>query len=79
MQKLKTVDADTLLTTPMEKTAFIVDGLIPQGVTLLCGASKVGKSWLMLYLGLQVAQGLPMEQQYYFAQRLPCLIQFIKC
>ena len=60
MQKLKTVDADTLLTTPMEKTVFIVDGLIPQGVTLLCGASKVGKSWLMLYLGLQVAQGLPV-------------------
>ena len=60
MQKLKTVDADTLLTTPMEKTSFLVDGLIPQGVTLLCGASKVGKSWLMLHLGLQVAQGLPI-------------------
>jgi len=60
MQKLKTMDADTLLTTPMEKTSFVVDGLIPQGVTLLCGASKVGKSWLMLHLGLQVAQGLPI-------------------
>ena len=25
-----------------------------------CGASKIGKSWLMLWLGLQVAQGLPV-------------------
>lgn len=60
MQKLKTIDADTLLTTPLKKAMFIVEGLIPQGVTLLCGASKVGKSWLMLHLGLQVARGLPI-------------------
>lgn len=58
--KLKTVDAETLLSTPMNKTMFIVDGLIPQGVTVLSGASKIGKSWLMLWLGLQVAQGLPV-------------------
>lgn len=56
--KLKTVDAETLLSTPMSKTMFIVDGLIPQGVNVLSGASKIGKSWLMLWLGLQVAQGL---------------------
>ena len=30
--KLKTVDAETLLSTPMSKTMFIVAGLIPQGV-----------------------------------------------
>lgn len=28
--KLKTVDAETLLSTPMRKTMFIVDTLIPQ-------------------------------------------------
>ena len=28
-EKLKIVDADTLLSTPMEKTLFIVDGLMP--------------------------------------------------
>lgn len=58
VEKLKTVDADTLLSTPMNKTMFIVDGLIPQGVSVLSGASKIGKSWLMLWLGLQVSQGL---------------------
>ena len=33
--KLKTVDAETLLSTPMSKTMFIVDGLISQGVNCL--------------------------------------------
>ncbi len=60
VEKFKTVDADTLLSTPMKKTMFIVDTLIPQGVNVLSGASKIGKSWLMLWLGLQVAQGLPV-------------------
>ncbi|MGN0454575.1 MAG: hypothetical protein ACI4G1_05305 [Ruminococcus sp.] len=49
--KLKTVDAETLLSTPMSKTMFIVDNLIPQGVNVISGASKIGKSWLMLWLG----------------------------
>lgn len=58
--KLITVDAETLLSTPMKKTMFIVDKLIPQGVNVLSGASKIGKIWLMLWLGLQVSQGLPV-------------------
>ena len=57
-RKLVTVDAETLLAIPMSKTMFIVDGLIPQGVNVLSGAAKIGKSWLMLWLGLQVSQGL---------------------
>lgn len=60
MNKLKTVDANTLLSTPLRKTLFIVDGLLPQGMHILCGASKIGKSWLMLRLCLQVANGEPM-------------------
>ena len=49
--KLKTVDAETLLSTPMSKTMFIVDCLISQGVNVISGASKIGKSWLMLCSG----------------------------
>lgn len=59
-RKLITVDAETLLSTPMGKTMFIVDELIPQGVNVLSGAAKIGKIWLMLWLGLQVTQGLPV-------------------
>ena len=58
--KLKTVDEEPLLSTPTSKTMFIVDDLIPQGINVISGASKIGKSWLMLWLGLQVAQGLPV-------------------
>lgn len=60
VEKLKTIDADTLLSTPMDKTLFVVDGLIPQGLSVLSGSSKIGKSWLMLWLSLQVARGQPV-------------------
>ena len=60
MQKLQTVDADTLLYEPLEKPRFVVDGLIPTGLILFCGAQKIGKSWLMLKLCLCVSQGLPL-------------------
>ena len=46
VEKLKTIDADTLLSTPIRKTLFVVDGLIPQGLSVLSGSSKIGKSWL---------------------------------
>ena len=60
MQKLQTIDADTLLYEPIEKPRFVVDGLIPAGLVLFCGAQKIGKSWLMLKLCLCVSQGLPL-------------------
>ncbi len=60
VEKLKTVDADTLLSTPISKTLFIVENLIPQGLSVLSGSSKIGKSWLMLWLGIQVARGNPV-------------------
>jgi hypothetical protein len=43
-RKLVTVDAETLLSTPMSKTMFIVDGLIPQEVDALSIVSKIGKN-----------------------------------
>ena len=60
MQKLQTVDADALLCEPLEKPRFVVDGLIPAGSTLFCGAQKIGKSWLMLKLCLCVSGGKPL-------------------
>ena len=60
MQKLKTVDADTLLSTPLPANQFVVERLLPQGLHILAGASKVGKSWLALWLCLCVAKGEPV-------------------
>ena len=59
VEKLRTVDAETLLSTPLRKTLFIVEGLIPQGLSVLSGASKIGKSWLLLWLGTLYSLDLP--------------------
>ncbi|WP_349947443.1 AAA family ATPase [Lacrimispora sp. BS-2] len=56
-KKLETMDAETLMITPMEPLKFIVRGLIPQGLHILAGAPKIGKSWLALWVCLQVAKG----------------------
>lgn len=56
-KKLETMDAETLMTTPMEPLKFIVSGLIPQGLHVLAGSPKIGKSWLVLWICLQVAKG----------------------
>ncbi len=41
----------------VKPTKFIVDGILPTGLTLLCGSSKVGKSWFALELALAVSKG----------------------
>lgn len=38
-------------------TEFIVDRILPTGLNLLCGPSKVGKSWFALELALAVSRG----------------------
>ena len=59
VEKIQYMDADTLLTSPLQRPFFVVEGLIPQGLNTLCGSPKIGKSWLMLWLALQVARGEP--------------------
>lgn len=56
-KKLETMDAETLVTIPMEPLKFIVSGLLPQGLHILAGSPKIGKSWLALWICLQVAKG----------------------
>ena len=53
-------DADTLQITAYEPVSFVVDDLLPQGLHLLAGAPKIGKSWLALWLCLCAAQGKPL-------------------
>ena len=56
-EKLQTMDAETLMNTPMEPLKFIVQGLLPQGLHILAGSPKIGKSWFALWICLQVAKG----------------------
>lgn len=40
-------------------TKYVVDGLIPEGLTYIIAAPKIGKSWMVLDLALAVTQGVP--------------------
>ena len=60
INRLQTIDADTLQSTAYEPVSFVVDDLLPQGLHLLAGAPKIGKSWLALWLCLCVSQGQPL-------------------
>ena len=45
---------------PLEPPNFVVDTLISQGLHILAGSPKVGKSWLALWLAVTVAKGEPV-------------------
>ena len=56
----KTISAEELLSTPLPPVKWIIPGLLPAGLALFAGPSKAGKSWLTLWLCLQIAQGNPV-------------------
>ena len=60
MTKLETITAEDLQNRTYEPTPFLVDELIPEGLHILAGAPKIGKSWLALWLCLCVSQGQPL-------------------
>ncbi len=57
MTKLKTVNCEEIMTEPLKPIEFVVDNLITQGLFILAGAPKIGKSWLALDICLSVAKG----------------------
>ena len=57
MEDLKIVNADNLLYTSLDETEFIIEGILPIGLHIFCGAPKVGKSWLMLDICIKVSKG----------------------
>ena len=73
INRLQTIDADTLQSTAYEPVSFVVDDLLPRGLHLLAGAPKIGKSWLALWLCLCAAQGKPL---WTFATR-PCEVLYL--
>lgn len=57
MTKLETITAEDLQNRTYEPVHFLADELIPEGLHILAGAPKIGKSWLALWLCLCVSQG----------------------
>ena len=60
MKKLETVTAEQLQSAPYAPVPFLVEELLPEGLHILAGAPKIGKSWLALWLCLCVSQGQPL-------------------
>ena len=57
MKELKMYSSEYIMNTPMKPIEYCVDGLISQGLFVLVGAPKVGKSWLALDMCLSIAKG----------------------
>ena len=55
--QLHTVDGASLMSQPLRPPNFVVDTLLAQGLHILAGSPKVGKSWLALWLAVTVAKG----------------------
>ena len=57
MRELKTKSCEEIMTTLYKPTVSAVEGLISQGLYILAGSPKVGKSWLALELCLAISKG----------------------
>ena len=58
--KLNTINGATLMSQPIRPPNFVMDTLLAQGLHILAGSPKVGKSWLALWLAVTVAKGEPV-------------------
>ena len=50
-------DIEELIKEVIPPTEWIVDGMMPTGLAMLCAPSKYGKSWMVLQLCLSIAEG----------------------
>ena len=53
----ETVNGEELMDRPIEPIKFVIDTLIPQGLHILSGSPKIGKSWMVLWMCLKVSNG----------------------
>lgn len=60
MRKLETVSCEEIMTQPLKPIEFVVNNLITQGLFILVGTPKIGKSWLALAICLSMAKGEPV-------------------
>ena len=56
-KQLQTIDGESLMSLPLTPLNFVVDTLLSQGLHILAGSPKVGKSWLALDMCLSRAKG----------------------
>ena len=54
------VDGETLWDLEFAAQRFCIRSLLPQGLCIIGGAPKIGKSWLMLDWCIRIAKGEPI-------------------
>lgn len=57
MTPARIFNADWLMEQSFPPIQYVVPGIIPEGMTLLVAAPKIGKSWLVLGLALEISIG----------------------
>ena len=57
--RIVTISAPDLQKADLPPTQYLVKGFLPEGSGLISAASKVGKSWMVLDMGLSIAAGKP--------------------
>ena len=55
--ELDAVNANELMDMEFQPTGWLIEKLLGKGVYILAGASKIGKSWLVLWLADRVSKG----------------------
>ena len=58
--ELDVVNANELMDMEFQPTGWLIEKLLGKGVYILAGASKIGKSWLVLWLADRVSKGEPV-------------------
>ena len=60
MEKLHLINAETLYYTPLDHPRILIDGILSNGLAILSGDSKIGKSWMVLWFCLKISRGEPV-------------------
>ena len=60
MEKIDLIPAETLFYQPLDHPRMIIEGILSNGLAILAGDSKIGKSWMVLWLCLKLAEGEPV-------------------
>ena len=60
MGKIQLIDAETLYYKPLEHPKMLINGVLSDGLAIMAGDSKIGKSWMVLWMCLQISKGEPV-------------------
>ena len=60
MGKIQLIDAETLYYKPLEHPKMLIDGVLSDRLAIMAGDSKIGKSWMVLWMCLQISKGEPV-------------------